>query len=142
LADGGHTVKAVNRPVTIRAHLRLSEPVAGGHYGVGLYNHRDAVVAGWAFEPVSLDAGYHVLEITIPQLPLQPGTLPGELRLVHRREQFDRRPPCRQVDRSAAVDARCAAARACPGRMGRRAQRAATFASRSQHAAPALALST
>jgi hypothetical protein len=46
----------------------------GGHYGVGLYNNRDAVVAGWAFEPVSFEPGYHILEITIPQLPLQPGT--------------------------------------------------------------------
>jgi len=74
LGDGGHTVTSVNRPVTIRAHLRLSEPVVGGHYGVGLYNNRDAVVAGWAFEPVSFEPGYHILEITIPQLPLQPGT--------------------------------------------------------------------
>ena len=74
LAEGGHTVTSLNRPVTIRAHVRLSEPVVGGHYGVTVYNSRDAVVAGWAFEPVALDAGSHILQITIPELPVQPGS--------------------------------------------------------------------
>jgi len=73
LADGGHTVTSPDRPCTIRTHLRLDEPVVGGHYGVALLNDRDAVVAGWAFEPVGFEAGRHVLEMTIPQLPLQPG---------------------------------------------------------------------
>jgi lipopolysaccharide transport system ATP-binding protein len=74
LGAGGHTVTSGNRPVTIRAHLRLSQPVVGGHYTVSLRNNRDVLVAGWAFEPLSLAEGRHVLDVTIPQLPLQPGT--------------------------------------------------------------------
>lgn len=74
LVGGGHTVKEPARPCTIRVHLRLDERVVGGHYGLALLNDRDAVVAGWAFEPLSLDAGQHALDVRIPQLPLQPGT--------------------------------------------------------------------
>jgi lipopolysaccharide transport system ATP-binding protein len=142
LADGGHTVKAVNRPVTIRAHLRLSEPVAGGHYGVGLYNHRDAVVAGWAFEPLSLEAGYHILEITIPQLPLQPGTYQVSFALFtggnnltggHLVDKWIGVPPLTlDVPPLAHAQDEWAGVLNVP----------ATFASRSQSAAPALALST
>ncbi len=73
LGDGGHTFAHSDRPVTIRAYLRLTEPVVGGHYGVGLRNSRDVLVAGWAFEPVSLAEGRHVLDVHLPQLPLQPG---------------------------------------------------------------------
>jgi hypothetical protein len=54
--------------------VRLDEPVVGGHYGLALVNDRDAVVAGWAFEPLSLAAGHHALDVRIPQLPLQPGS--------------------------------------------------------------------
>lgn len=74
LDGGGHTLTELARPCTIRVHLRLDEAVIGGHYGLGLLNDRDAVVAGWAFEPLSLDAGQHVLDVRIPQLPLQPGS--------------------------------------------------------------------
>jgi lipopolysaccharide transport system ATP-binding protein len=74
LAGGGHTLKDPAAPCTIRVHIRLVEPVAGGHYGLALLNDRDAVVAGWAFEPLSLAAGQHVLDVRIAQLPLQPGS--------------------------------------------------------------------
>lgn len=74
LGTGGHTLVEPGRPCTIRAHVRLDEPVVGGHYGLALVNDRDAVVAGWAFEPLSLDAGQHALDVRIPQLPLQPGS--------------------------------------------------------------------
>ena len=74
LGDGGHTLTHTDRPFTIRVHLHLVEHVVGGHYTVGLTNNRDVVVAGWAFEPVSLGKGRHTLDVTVPQLPLQPGT--------------------------------------------------------------------
>jgi hypothetical protein len=59
--------------VTFQISVRLDRPVTGGHLGVGLTDDRDTVVAGWAFEPVALDAGAHVLDVTIPSLPLRPG---------------------------------------------------------------------
>ena len=74
LRDGGHTVQDTDRPVTIRVHLRLVEPLIAGHYGVSLFDDQDTLVAGWAFEPVSLTPGHHVLDVTMAQLPLRPGS--------------------------------------------------------------------
>ncbi len=74
LADGGHTLQQTDRPFTIRTYLRLAEPVVSGHYGIALLNDRDAVVAGWAFEPVRFEPGCFILDLRLPQLPLQPGS--------------------------------------------------------------------
>jgi lipopolysaccharide transport system ATP-binding protein len=74
LADGGHVLSAGDRPLTVRAHLQLDDPVVGGHYGVGLVDEQDNVVAGWAFEPIALAAGAHVLDVRLPMLPIRPGT--------------------------------------------------------------------
>jgi ABC-type polysaccharide/polyol phosphate transport system ATPase subunit len=74
LAGGGHVVRRGDSPVTFRVRVRLTEPVVAGHYGVGLLDEQDAVVAGWAFEPVTLPAGTHTLDVRIPMLPIRPGT--------------------------------------------------------------------
>src|SRR5262249_10605777 len=74
LARGGHTLRDTDQPFALRAHLRLAEPLVPGHLGVSLFNDRNIVVAGWAFEPLSLAAGHHMLDVAVPQLPVQPGT--------------------------------------------------------------------
>ena len=74
LSGGQHTVRDTSRPINIRAHVRLDEPIVNGHYGVGLLDDQDTIVAGWAFEPIKLAAGRHVLDVTLPQLPLKPGS--------------------------------------------------------------------
>ena len=73
IAGGGHTLRDGNRPFTIRIAVDLSEPVTRGHYGVGLVDDQDAVVAGWAFEPLALPAGRHELDVTVASLPIRPG---------------------------------------------------------------------
>jgi lipopolysaccharide transport system ATP-binding protein len=73
VAGGGHTVRTPDGPVAFRVHLQLSQSVTLGHFGVGLYDGDDAVVAGWAFEPVSLPPGSRTLEVAVPILPLRPG---------------------------------------------------------------------
>jgi hypothetical protein len=60
--------------VTFRVHLQLAASVTLGHFGVGLYDDADQVVAGWAFEPVSVPTGSRSLEVTVPILPLRPGS--------------------------------------------------------------------
>jgi lipopolysaccharide transport system ATP-binding protein len=72
LATGGHVHRSLDGPVTIRAHVRLRQPLSLGHYGVGVLDEDDRVLAGWAFEPLSLPAGDHVLDVTIKSLPLLP----------------------------------------------------------------------
>jgi len=73
LSDGRHLLSDVTRPFTIRIRVSLPHAVANGHFGLGLIGPDDEVIAGWAFEPVSLPAATDSLEVTIPQLPLRPG---------------------------------------------------------------------
>ena len=74
LEDGGHTLEDTSRPFTIRIDATLTQPVTNGHLGVSVLDEDDAVVVGWAFEPVSLGTGRQVLEVTVDQLPIRPGT--------------------------------------------------------------------
>ncbi len=73
LAHGGNLITDGLRPFTIRIRLKLAHPVAGGHFGLGLLGPDDEVIAGWAFEPVTLPQDADRLDVTIPQLPLRPG---------------------------------------------------------------------
>ncbi len=70
----GHTLKDTSRRFTIRVDVHLREPVVRGHYGVGIIDGDDMVMAGWAFEPMTLPAGRHVLDVSVSMLPLKPGT--------------------------------------------------------------------
>jgi lipopolysaccharide transport system ATP-binding protein len=83
IAGGGHTLRDGSRPFTIRASVQLSEAVTRGHYGVGIVDDQDAVVAGWAFEPLTLPAGRHVLDVTIGSLPIRPGVYRVSLALFN-----------------------------------------------------------
>jgi ABC-type polysaccharide/polyol phosphate transport system ATPase subunit len=74
LSDGGRTVDWLHAPVVVQVHISLAAPLTRGHFGLGLQNDRDELVAGWAFEPLSLPAGDHVLEVKIETLPLRPGS--------------------------------------------------------------------
>lgn len=73
LGDGGHTLRDPDGWLTIRIGLRLAESLSMGHLGVSIYNDQDAVMVGWAFEPVSFPAGAHTLDVQVPRLPLRPG---------------------------------------------------------------------
>jgi len=72
LAGGGHILRTPDGPVTIRVHVVVGQDIVAGHLGVSVYDDEDRVMAGWAFEPVSLRAGTRVLEVTVPMLPLRP----------------------------------------------------------------------
>ena len=74
LEDGGHTLEDTSRPFTIQIDATLTQPVTNGHLGVSVLDEDDEVVVGWAFEPVSLGTGRQVLDVTVDQLPIRPGT--------------------------------------------------------------------
>jgi lipopolysaccharide transport system ATP-binding protein len=74
LEDGGHTLEDTSRPFRIRIDATLTQPVTNGHLGVSVLGEDDEVVVGWAFEPVSLGTGRQVLDVTVDQLPIRPGT--------------------------------------------------------------------
>jgi lipopolysaccharide transport system ATP-binding protein len=74
LASGGHALSDTSRAFTIRLDATMAQPIANGHLGISVLDSDDAVVVGWAFEPVTFGAGRHVLDVTVPQLPIRPGT--------------------------------------------------------------------
>jgi len=74
LARGGHTLTDTDRPFTIRIDATLPHAIANGHLGVTVFDADDAIVVGWAFEPVAFAPGRHTVDVTIEQLPIRPGT--------------------------------------------------------------------
>ena len=73
LQTGGHLLRDTSRPFVIRVEVGLTRAVSGGHFGLSILGDDDAVVAGWAFEPLSIPAGSMWLDVELPQLPLRPG---------------------------------------------------------------------
>ena len=73
LADGTHVLRESDHPFTLRIHLTPGVAAAGGHFGLGLLGPDDDVIAGWAFDPVTIASGTGCLEIELPQLPVKPG---------------------------------------------------------------------
>jgi lipopolysaccharide transport system ATP-binding protein len=73
LRSGGHVLQDTSRPFVIRVTLGLACPVTGGHFGFSILGDDDAVIAGWAFEPLSIAAGTCALDVELPQLPIRPG---------------------------------------------------------------------
>jgi homopolymeric O-antigen transport system ATP-binding protein len=72
IVGAGHTLKESANPFTIRVQVQIAQPVSQGHFGLGIMDEEDRVLAGWAFEPLSLSAGRHHLDVTISSLPLRP----------------------------------------------------------------------
>ena len=60
--------------VTLHFHLRLTEGVRQGHFGTAILNDENAVLVGWGFDNLDLPPGTHELVLTMPTLPLRPGT--------------------------------------------------------------------
>ncbi len=73
LAGGGTVVTDGRKPVIVRVHLGLDRPIVNGHFGLSVLGPEDEVIAGWAFEPLQLDASTERLDVTIAELPLRPG---------------------------------------------------------------------
>jgi energy-coupling factor transporter ATP-binding protein EcfA2 len=73
LGDRSHVLRDDALPFVVRVQLKPGRKVANGHFGLGLVDADDEVVAGWAFEPIRLEGTERHLDVTIPQLPIRPG---------------------------------------------------------------------
>jgi lipopolysaccharide transport system ATP-binding protein len=73
LGSGGHVLTDTSRPFVIRVALGLTRAVTGAHFGISVLGDDDTVIAGWAFEPLTIGAGSSTLDVELPQLPLRPG---------------------------------------------------------------------
>jgi ABC-type polysaccharide/polyol phosphate transport system ATPase subunit len=72
LADGGHSIRTSNAPVSVRIHVVLDHDITSGHLAVSVHDDEGETVAGWAFEPIWIAAGRRMIEVTLPMLPLRP----------------------------------------------------------------------
>jgi ABC-type polysaccharide/polyol phosphate transport system ATPase subunit len=60
--------------VSLHFHLQLSKPVWQGHFGATIVGNDNAIMIGWGFDNMDLASGRHELVLTMPILPLRPGT--------------------------------------------------------------------
>jgi ABC-type polysaccharide/polyol phosphate transport system ATPase subunit len=74
LAGGGNILQDGLREVTLSFLVRLPEPIRRGHFGLHIYNDASVLVASWGFDDLVLEPGLQHIEITVPYLPLRPGS--------------------------------------------------------------------
>jgi len=61
------------RDVTLHFHVHLKEPVTQGHFGVAVLTDSSAVLVGWGFDNLNINAGENEITLRVPALPLRPG---------------------------------------------------------------------
>jgi len=61
------------RDVTLHFHVHLKEPVVQGHFGVAVLSDSSAVLVGWGFDNLNIEAGQREITLRVPALPLRPG---------------------------------------------------------------------
>jgi ABC-type polysaccharide/polyol phosphate transport system ATPase subunit len=74
LAGGGTILRDGLNQVTLHFMISPNEEVRRGHFGLHIYNDSSVLVASWGFEEVSLERGTQQLRVTVPYLPLRPGS--------------------------------------------------------------------
>ena len=74
LGSGGNILQDGLREVTFSFLVNLKEPIRRGHFGLHIYNDSSALVASWGFDDLAFEPGVQHIEITVPCLPLRPGS--------------------------------------------------------------------
>lgn len=69
----GNTIQNTSNSIEILVEVNLKRDVTDGHFGMALLDPSDNVIAGWAFEGVSVSAGLRKFRISLPMLPVRPG---------------------------------------------------------------------
>ena len=70
-------------PITFRFFLCLKHPIVHGHFGLNIMNDANFLVAGWAFEDLTIASGTSELLVDLPVLPLRPGVYSLTCALFH-----------------------------------------------------------
>ncbi|GMQ81794.1 MAG: ABC transporter ATP-binding protein [Rhodothermia bacterium] len=71
--DGRNVLSNVDDSVDICTELKISERIVGGHFGMVIVNDDGRIVAGWAFDDLSLSEGRRQLVLRLNGLPIKPG---------------------------------------------------------------------
>lgn len=69
-----NTIRDGLKEITMNFTVSPKEAVHRGHFGLHIYNDAGLLVASWGFEEMTLDPGLQQLQVTLPYLPLRPGT--------------------------------------------------------------------
>jgi len=69
-----NTLRDGLRELILNFTVSPKETVQRGHFGLHIYNDASLLVASWGFEEVMLEPGLQQLQVTLPYLPLRPGT--------------------------------------------------------------------
>ena len=70
--------------VDICADLNVPENIVGGHFGMVLVSDDGRIVAGWAFEDLSVPKGRARLILRLERLPIKPGSYSLQFSLFNR----------------------------------------------------------
>jgi lipopolysaccharide transport system ATP-binding protein len=70
----GNILKDGLKQITLNFKVSPKEGLHRGHFGLHIYNDANVLVASWGFEEVVLEPGLQQLQVTLPYLPLRPGT--------------------------------------------------------------------
>ena len=70
----GNILRDGMKKVNLNFIVSLKEPVSRGHFGIHIYSDAGILVASWGFDDVVLNLGVQQLRVSLPFLPLQPGT--------------------------------------------------------------------
>ncbi len=73
LADQGNIVRDDLRDLMFRFCMRLNEPIVRGHFGMGILDQSNIIVAGWGFDDLQIPDGLQELTVKVPCLPIRPG---------------------------------------------------------------------
>lgn len=74
IAGKENTLREGLKEVTLNFMISPKESVQRGHFGLHIYNDAGLLIASWGFEEVALEPGLQQLHVTLPYLPLRPGT--------------------------------------------------------------------
>jgi ABC-type polysaccharide/polyol phosphate transport system ATPase subunit len=74
LAGQGNVLKDGLKETTVIFTFCPKERIHRGHFGMHIHNDASVLVASWGFDDLSLEPGLQQLRVTLPYLPLRPGT--------------------------------------------------------------------
>jgi ABC-type polysaccharide/polyol phosphate transport system ATPase subunit len=74
LGNRTNIVTDADRELTFHFKLFLKEAVSRGHFGMTIFNDVNSVVVGWGFDDIEIASGHQEVVLTIPGLPIKPGS--------------------------------------------------------------------
>jgi len=74
VAGEGTILRDGAKEITMNFTVRPNEAIQHGHFGMHIHNDASVLVASWGFDELTLRPGLQQLRVTLPYLPLRPGT--------------------------------------------------------------------